>query len=225
MTKLTTILHAITRAAAPIAMGAAALGVCATLPALSASAATGTSDAAKLDQAVKALRAISTLKADFVQRDRNGSEVTGELTLKRPGKIRFQYAKNVPMLIVGDGKALTMIDYEVNQVQRWPIKNSPLGALLDPNRDVARYGTVRETGNPNVISIEVRDTSHPEYGIITLIFTRKASAPGGLELSYWVALDAQNTRTTIQLSNQRYGVAVADSAFTWKDPRRSVRRH
>ncbi|WP_246544213.1 LolA family protein [Novosphingobium profundi] len=206
-------------------MGAAALGVCATLPALSASAATGTSDAAKLDQAVKALRAISTLKADFVQRDRNGSEVTGELTLKRPGKIRFQYAKNVPMLIVGDGKALTMIDYEVNQVQRWPIKNSPLGALLDPNRDVARYGTVRETGNPNVISIEVRDTSHPEYGIITLIFTRKASAPGGLELSYWVALDAQNTRTTIQLSNQRYGVAVADSAFTWKDPRRSVRRH
>jgi hypothetical protein len=41
----------------------------------------------------------------------------------------------LPLLIVGDGKALTLIDYEVRQVQRWPISNSPLGALLDPLGD------------------------------------------------------------------------------------------
>ena len=52
--------------------------------------------------------------------------MTGKLTLKRPGKIRFQYQKDVPLLIVGDGNSLTMIDYEVRQVQRWPVKNSPL---------------------------------------------------------------------------------------------------
>ena len=156
--------------------------------------------------------------------DRSGRSVGGTLTLKRPGRIRFEYAEDVNMLIVSNGKSLTMIDYEVRQVQRWPIGNSPLGALLDPRRDVARYGKLQPTGNPNVISVEVRDSKHPEYGVITLVFIRKPSAPGGLELVNWVALDSQNKRTTIRLSNHRYGVAVADNAFRWRDPRVPTRR-
>jgi outer membrane lipoprotein-sorting protein len=180
--------------------------------------------AATLDQAVAALRGISTLTADFTQSDRSGQVVGGKLTLKRPGRIRFQYDKSVNMLIVGDGKSLTVIDYDVSQVQRWPIRNSPLGALLDPNRDVKRYGTLKPTGNPDVVSVEVRDSKHPEYGVITLIFMRDANAPGGLELVNWVALDSQNQRTTIRLSNHRYGVAVPESVFTWRDPRPKLRR-
>jgi len=217
--KTETMIHrTIFRAALPLAVGAAALGVSGVATQAPAEAASA-SKAAQLDTAVKALRAISTMKADFVQTDRSGQRVSGTLTLKRPGRIRFQYEKSVPMLIVGDGSALTMIDYEVRQVQRWPIKNSPLGALLDPSRDVSRYGSVQETGNPNVISIQVKDTSHPEYGVITLIFTRKASAPTGWELVHWVALDSQNQLTRIQLSNQRYGVPVSDKDFRWVDPR------
>ena len=189
-----------------------------------AEAAPAAAPASDVERAVAALRAIGTMRADFVQTDRNGQRLAGVMTLKRPGKIRFQYQQGVPLLIVSDGSSLNMIDYEVRQVQRWPIKNSPLGALLDPTRDVRKFGTLKPTGNPNVISIEVRDRTHPEYWVITLIFTRKASAPGGLELSYWVALDSQNKRTTVQLSNQRYGMAIPDSAFGWKDPRLPTRR-
>ncbi|MGX7896364.1 LolA family protein [Tsuneonella sp. HG222] len=177
-----------------------------------------------LDQVVSALRGISTMKADFTQTDRSGKSLRGVLTLKRPGKIRFEYAKGTDMLVVSDGKAISFVDYEVNQVQRWPIGNSPLGALLDPNRDVKRFGKLVPTGNPNVYSIEVRDPKKPEYGVITMVFVKDASAPGGLELSSWVQLDAQNQRTTVRLSNQQYGVAVANSAFTFRDPRRSSRR-
>ena len=203
----------------------AALSVPAVLPSAPALAAqTSSADKKQLVQAVAALRDISTMKADFVQTDRKGQRVSGTLILQRPGKIRFQYEDRAQMLIVGDGKALTLVDYAVNQVQRWPISNSPLGALLDPKRDVAKFGKVIPTGNPNVISVEVRDTEHPEYGIITLIFVRKASAPGGLELSYWVALDSQNQRTTIALSNQRYGVSIDKNAFRWNDPRKRKRR-
>ena len=68
-------------------------------------------------------------------------------------------------------------------MQRWPIKNSPLGALLDPTRDVGKYGRLVPSGNPKVVSVEVRDSAHPEYGVITLVFVRKPGAPGGLELS------------------------------------------
>ncbi|MEJ2408703.1 MAG: outer membrane lipoprotein carrier protein LolA [Novosphingobium sp.] len=201
----------------------AALSVPALVPAAPVLAATP-DEARQLNQAVAALRGIATMKADFIQTDRNGQAVRGTLTLKRPGRIRFQYEKSAKMLIVSDGKAFTFIDYAVDQVQRWPISDSPLGALLDPHRDVVKFGKVIPTGNPDVISIEVRDKSHPEYGVITLIFMRKASAPGGLELAYWVALDSQNQRTTIALSNQRYGVPVSDRDFRWRDPRRKTRR-
>ncbi|MEW9854375.1 LolA family protein [Novosphingobium sp. M1R2S20] len=209
-----------------LAGAAAAAALCvpalAPVPGFSAPAYAQSQDS--LGQVVEALRGISTLKADFTQTDRSGQTVSGELTLKRPGRIRFQYQKGVPMLIVGDGKSLTLIDYEVRQVQRWPISNSPLGALLDPRRDVAKFGTIKPTGNPDVVSVEVRDRSHPEYGVITLIFLRKASAPGGLELSHWVTLDSQNKRTTVKLSNQRYGMPVSDAEFRWTDPRPRTRR-
>ena len=164
------------------------------------------------------------MRADFIQRDREGNEARGVLTLKRPGKIRFDYGKDSDLLVISNGKSLYMVDYEVNQVERWPIKNSPLGALLDPERDVKRFGTLIPTGSPDVVSIEVKDANKPEYGVINLIFVRNSRAPGGLQLNRWVALDAQNHRTTVVLANHRYGVSVADSTFRFRDPRRSSRR-
>ncbi|GAA4642639.1 hypothetical protein GCM10023115_06780 [Pontixanthobacter gangjinensis] len=203
--------------------GALVLGIAApaTLIAPAAPVAAAQGD---LDRAVAALRGITTMKANFTETDRQGQSVKGVMTLKQPGKIRFQYQDGVPLLLVSNGKSLTWIDYGVNQVQRWPISNSPLGALLDPKRDIGKYGKLVPTSNSNVVSVEVRDKSRPEFGVITLIFTRSASSPGGLQLASWVALDSQNHRTTVRLTNHRYGIAVADKAFTYRDPRRTTRR-
>lgn len=203
--------------AAALAVGAPAAMLAGAVPAAA-------QQSGELDKVVAALRGITTMKADFTQTDRRGQTVAGVMTLKRPGKIRFEYEKGVPMLLVSNGKSMTLIDYEVNQVQRWPISNSPLGALLDPSRDVKRYGKLVPTGNADVIGVEVRDPKKPEFGVITLVFVRNGSAPGGLELVNWVAVDSQNHRTTVRLRNHRYGMSVADSAFTYRDPRRSSRR-
>lgn len=169
------------------------------------------------------MKAVGTMTAGFTQTDRNGGTLTGKLLLKRPGHVRFEYQKDVPLLIVADGRALTMIDYEVKQVQRWPIRNSPLAALLDPGQDIARFGKLLSTSTDEVISVEVRDKKRPEYGTITMIFVKQPGAPGGLTLNGWVALDSKNNRTSVRLNNVRYNGAIADSAFTWKDPR-PVRR-
>jgi outer membrane lipoprotein-sorting protein len=182
---------------------------------------TGTSD---LDSVVGALRGISTMQADFTQTDRQGGVTGGVMTLKRPGKIRFDYGKKSDFLVVSNGKSLYVVDYQVNQVERWPITNSPLGALFDPSRDVKRFGKSVPTGNRDVISVEVRDPAKPEFGVITMIFVRNAAAPGGLQLSHWVALDAQNNRTTVRLANHRYGLNIAESTFTFRDPRKATRR-
>ncbi len=202
---------------------ALALGLApgASAPLTAPAAAQSTSE---LDRVVGALRAISTMRADFTQTDRQGKTVRGVMTLKRPGKIRFDYGKDANFLVISNGKSLFVVDYEVNQVERWPIGNSPLGALFDPDRDVKRFGKLIPTRDANVFSVEVRDPKKPEFGMMTMIFVRNPSAPGGLQLTHWVALDAQNNRTRVQLSNQSYGVPVADSAFTFRDPRRSARR-
>lgn len=206
------------RAAGAVALALAVPAVLAAplAPAIAASS--------QIDRAVAALRAINTMKADFTQVGRGGQQLTGTMTLKRPGKIRFQYQKDVPVLIVSDGSRLTMLDYEVNQKQVWPIKNSPLGALLQPDGDISRYGTLMSTSHPDVTSLRIKDPDHPEYGTMTMIFEKKASAPGGMELAGWVSVDAQNKVTKIMLDNQRYGMEVSNRMFAYKDVRPRKKR-
>lgn len=166
------------------------------------------------------LVATQSLTADFTQTDRQGQVLGGRLTLKQPGKIRFQYGNNVPMLIVADGKTLFFVDYAVKQVSPWPIAKSPLAVFLDPARNVARYTKLMPSTDPRIVSVQAWDKNRPEYGRINLIFARDGTAPGGLLLTGWVALDAQGNRTTVRLSNQRYNGAVGDEAFLWDDPRK-----
>ena len=177
-----------------------------------------------LSEVVAHMQATTTMSGSFTQTDRNGKSLTGKILLKRPGHVRFEYQKGVPLLIVADGKSLTMIDYEVKQVQRWPIRNSPLAALLDPGKDLARYGKRVKTADKNVISVEVKDPKRPEYGTITMIFVRQAGAPGGLTLNGWVALDSKNNRTSIRLNGLKFNTPIAQSSFTWKDPRPTNRK-
>jgi outer membrane lipoprotein-sorting protein len=183
---------------------------------LSAAAAPVSGDLALVQQH---LRDVQTMTASFAQTDRNGKVLTGMLTLKKPGKIRFQYEKGVPLLIVGDGKALTFIDYSVRQVQRWPIGSSPLGVLLNPDKDISGVAHVVETADPRIVSVDAADPKHPEYGRINLVFARQPGAPAGLRLEGWVALDSQGNRTTIRLSNQHFNAGVSDGMFRWNDPR------
>jgi len=171
------------------------------------------------------LQGLTTMTAGFSQTDRAGKVLTGTLTIKQPGKLRFQYEKGVPILIVAEGGALTFIDYSVKQVQRWPIRNSPLGVLLDPSRDLTRFARLVPAQSDRLVSVEASDPKHPEYGRITLVFARDAGGPAGLVLQGWVALDSQNNRTTIRLNNQRFGVPVSDGTFRWNDPRRTLGRN
>src|SRR5690606_39481476 len=61
-----------------------------------------------LDNVVRALRSSTTMKADFVQTDRSGQSVRGELTLKNPGRIRFEYGRGGNVEVVTSGRALTL---------------------------------------------------------------------------------------------------------------------
>jgi outer membrane lipoprotein-sorting protein len=197
-----------------LAFAAAPLALAAVAPApVVAQAASG------LPQVQAHLRAVSTMTANFTQTDRRGRTLNGSLTIKRPGRIRFDYGRSANMLIVGDGRALTFVDYEVGQKQRWPINDSPLSVLLDPSQDLSRYARVTRNDN-QVLMLEARDPRRREFGTITIAFAKVSSAPAGLLLQGWNVLDAQNNLTTVRLSGQRFNVPVADSAFTYREPTR-----
>ena len=172
-----------------------------------------------LTQVQSHLRAVDTMTASFTQTDRQGRSLGGTLSIKRPGKIRFDYGRNANMLIVGDGRALTFVDYEVGQRQRWPINDSPLSVLLNPDQDLARFSRVTRNDD-QVLMIEARDPRRREFGTITIAFAKVSSAPAGLILQGWNVVDAQNNRTSVRLSGQRFNVPVADSLFTYRDPTR-----
>ena len=161
-----------------------------------------------------------SLVSSFTQTDGKGRQLTGTLSMKRPGKIRFEYGQNANMLLVANGKTLSFIDYEVGQKSSWPVAKSPLAVLLSANPDLGRIARVIPSNDPRVVVVRARDARRPEFGTLVLAFTRNPGSPAGLVLEGWTAIDAQNKTTRVRLDGQRYNVAVAESAFTYAEPKR-----
>jgi outer membrane lipoprotein-sorting protein len=139
----------------------------------------------------------------------------GSMHLKRPGKLRFDYGKDSPLLLVSDGKILTFVDNDVKQVTRWPIKDTPLGILVagkvDLNKDLKITRMIRGGG---LLRVTVKDPKHADQGFITLIFN---AAP--LDLRAWEVTDQQGLLTRVTLMNPEKNLALNDNLFTFKDPR------
>jgi outer membrane lipoprotein-sorting protein len=197
-------LTSLARAIVPVALAASA-------PALAAA------DSPDLARLKAHLGSVQAMTADFTQIDAKGRVANGTLQLKRPGKVRFEY-NGGDLLLVADGKNLTFLDYQVGQKSSWPLSKTPLGPLLSASPDFNGKAEILPSSDSRVVVARARNAS--QYGQLTLAFLRSPSAPGGLQLYGWTAVDPQNHRTTVKLSNVRYNVAVPDSAFTYIAPRK-----
>lgn len=170
----------------------------------------------------KAFAATRTMQADFRQTAASGEVQQGRMQLKRPGKVRFDYGANARQLVVADGRTLSFVDYNVAQVSQWPVRSTPLGLLLDPEADlapVARVLAASPMPQAGSIAVAAQDPKKPEQGRITLFLEPDSTMPGGLRLTGWQVLDAQNNRTDVALDNIRVNAEIADSAFRFRDPR------
>ncbi len=165
------------------------------------------------------LAAVQSMTANFTQTDSRNRVARGTLQLKRPGRIRFQYQGD-DLILVGNGSKLTFVDYAVGQKNSWDLNKTPLGILLAANPNIRRISRVMPQNDKRVVMVRARDARRPEFGTLLLAFVRSPSAPGGLLLEGWTAIDAQNKRTTVKLDNQRYNVAVPDNAFTYAEPKK-----
>ena len=159
---------------------------------------------------------VQTMTANFVQTDSRGRSAAGTLQLKRPGRVRFQYGSG-DLLLVADGKRLYFLDYQVGQKSSWPLDKTPLGPLLSGSADFNGKAQILPNSDSRILVARAKNSS---YGQLTLAFLRSPSAPGGLQMYGWTAIDPQGHRTTVKLSNVRYNVAVPESAFTFAEPKK-----
>ena len=187
------------------------------LPAALAAAPAAAADSPDLARLKSHLAAVQTMTANFTQTDAKGRTDAGTLQLKRPGRVRFEYSGG-GVLLVADGKKLAFLDYQVGQKSAWPLDKTPLGPLLSASPDFNGKAEILPSTDSRVVVARARNAS--QYGQLTLAFLRNPSAPGGLELYGWTAIDPQNHRTTVKLSDVRYNVAVPDGAFTYAEPKK-----
>jgi outer membrane lipoprotein-sorting protein len=163
------------------------------------------------------LNGIRTVAANFVQVGPEGQESRGEFYLRRPGRLRFEYMPPVPLLIVADGIWLIMHDTELEQVNRWPVFDTPLAPILA--RQIVLLGedaAVEVVGvgrSEDRLDITVVDRESPEEGRLTLQFDR---AP--LALRGWAVHDTQGGITTVILNTVMLNQELDPALFSFTDP-------
>ncbi len=170
---------------------------------------------------------VQSLEAEFIQYAPDGGVAKGKLSLARPGKVRFDYEDGIPFLVVADGKTLNFIDYEIGQVTRWPVGDTPLRALLGGSTDLASIGANIEVApfdNPELVALHAVDVDRPELGHITVYFQQQPYVDQKLRLLRWDVTDAQGQITSVELLDSKVNVELAEKLWEFDDPRGLARR-
>ncbi|HEX2134567.1 MAG TPA: outer membrane lipoprotein carrier protein LolA [Microvirga sp.] len=143
---------------------------------------------------------IDQLTASFVQTSPNG-RAEGTLWLRRPGQLRFAYAPPSTLEIVSDGRSVAIRDPRLGTNDVYPVGQTPLKFLLQPQFDLARDTTVRDVQvSPNgMVSVRFDDRSTVGgTSRVTLRFDARAD-----RLQQWTVIDPQGYETTVTLSDVR----------------------
>ncbi|GAB6853919.1 LolA family protein [Asaia astilbis] len=166
-------------------------------------------DAGWIARVQDALNAIHVIKARFQQIAPDGARSTGQAWLERPGKMRFDYDKPSPLLLVANQGKIVYQDRELGQVTTLPLDRTPLGLLLRPDLKLSGDVTVTafEHGH-GLVQVTLVRTATPSEGSLTLIF---AESP--LTLRSWVVKDAQGRETQIDLFDVAADQSLAESLF------------
>ena len=161
------------------------------------------------------LQGVTTLRANFILVAPNFQTSHGEFSLQKPGKLRFEYDPPDQLLVVSDGKVITLVDYELPQVTRWPIKKTPLRPLVRSGTVFGDDVTIQGVRTyATQIRVAIAEAGDEDEGSMELVFWRDP-----LRLEGWEIVDAGGKRTIIALENLETDVTLDDSLWEFEDPR------
>ncbi|SFM06448.1 Outer membrane lipoprotein-sorting protein [Shimia aestuarii] len=163
-----------------------------------------------LDALSTYLNAMKTVKSEFTQISDDGSVQTGNLYIKRPGRMRFEYNPPEKALVLTSGNTVAIFDGRSNQPpETYPLQRTPLSIILAKNVDLQRANmVVGHDYDGTATIVTAQDPEHPEYGNIQLKFTADP-----VELRQWIINDGNGSRTTVILGETERDLALKNSIF------------
>jgi outer membrane lipoprotein-sorting protein len=174
--------------------------------------------AADLQRVEAYLNSIHTLRARFVQVAGNGGTAEGTILIKRPGKLKLDYAPPSKQMIVTTSNFVAYVDKDAKQTSYQDLNSSLAGILVRPQ--IKLSGDIRVTDvtrSPGVIRTRLVLAKEPDAGSITLVF-----ADNPLELRQWLVVDPQGNSVEVTLMNAQFGVPIDDKEFAFIDPNSPV---
>jgi outer membrane lipoprotein-sorting protein len=155
------------------------------------------------------LSGVSTMNGEFIQFDPNGEQRQGKFFIARPGRVRFQYDPPMAISVVADGKSVMIHDKKLQTYDIYPLSQTPLRLLLDPNLDLSTSERVTNISvAPDLIEVELQDETRFSAGTLNLVFDRASS-----ELRQWTVTDQQGLQTLVTLYNVELGNNLAPDLF------------
>lgn len=156
------------------------------------------------------LNSLTTLEADFTQVNSDGTIATGKIFIKRPGRVRFEYAPPDRSLVIAGGQQVAIFDAKSNQPpEQYPLKRTPLNLILAEDIDLGRAKmVVGHSEDGTSTRVLAQDPENPDYGTIELVFTADP-----VELRQWVITDDLGAQTTVILGETKKGGNLGATLF------------
>lgn len=161
------------------------------------------------------LNRLTTAEATFTQTNDDGSQSTGRLYLKRPGRMRLEYDPPVESVVVAGAGAIVIFDPKSNngRPETYPLARTPLSIILKKNVNLGAANMVvghRFDGRATVVTAQ--DPKHPDIGQIELIFAHNPT-----RLARWVIHDGTGSQITVNLSKMKTGMELHASLFNTRE--------
>lgn len=154
-------------------------------------------DQALVDKAVAYLQGLPSARGRFVQTDPRGSVTQGAVFLQRPGRARFEYDAPSSLLVVSDGKVVSVADKRLKTVNRYFLNQTPLKLFLADEIRLDRGVTVTRVNRlADGFELTAQDRVGKTRGQIVLTF---GDAP--MQLLGWKITDARNAETQVRLTS------------------------
>ncbi len=156
------------------------------------------------------LNMLRTAEGEFTQINDDGTISTGDIIIKRPGRMRFEYNEPDETLVIAASGEVVIVDKRSNQLPEvYPLRRTPLSIILARTVDLGREAMVTgHTFDGTATVVEAQDPERPEIGRIQMLFTADP-----VELRQWVIKDGDGFTTTVILGALTTGRPIANSKF------------
>ena len=176
-------------------------------------------DKARIQKATDYLQALGTAHGRFEQTDYRGRKSTGNWYLARPGKMRFEYDAPTSLLIVSNGKTVSMWDPRLQSFDQYPLSETPLSLFLARQIRFDQGVIVTAvSSNAQGFTLKARDRRKSVEGSVVLGFDQAPN--GALALREWTITDAQNRATNLKLTSFTRDSAQKADLFVLNKPQK-----